>query len=497
MRTQKFINSLSFRVAVLIAVVLLICFSLFTYFARRSGLTVLEDIMHVKADAVSRLIKISLYDAMLNKRPDEIANFVSQIYSDSDILDLRILTSDYKTKWGKNKEAIEISKFKPDKFSPGEMYYLESSNGLKLINVLIAVPNEKRCQTCHKHSGSIRGYIYTKVSMHDIQRHISTHQKANYLMIAITLLVVAVLSVVIVQLVVIKPVNKFSAKISQISSQIKKLSIDEPVKIESRAEKFGVVEIDNLVDSFNDLIDKLNTAYLKLKSIYDERMKKADRMINVGQIAAGLAHEIKNPISGTLSALQIAINEFNLSESEKEILKEMRSQLMKVDRIIRELLQFARPKPLNLVPVEIVHLLARSFSLLEPKLKAKKIKVNVHVDESIEPLNLDPDRIQQVIVNILLNAIDAVKKGGEIKIELMQDENHVKLSIQDNGPGIPRDELEKIFEPFYTTKPGGTGLGLAICKQIIESHNGKIEVKSEQGKGSTFIILLPKNKQGE
>lgn len=235
----------------------------------------------------------------------------------------------------------------------------------------------------------------------------------------------------------------------------------------------------------------------------EEEVRKADRLAMMGTIAAGLAHEIKNPLGGIKGAAQFLARQ-ELDVNAQECLDIIVKEVDRVDRLLGELLTFTRPKKILFESLNLHELLDQIVLLQKPLSDQKKVKISREYDPSLPPILGEKDELHQVFLNFIKNALEAVPaKKGHLKISsrfmmnfrIRESEDKkpaqmVMVEITDNGPGIPEENLEKIFTPFFTTKESGHGLGLAITQRIVNEHGGLIRVQSEKGKGTTFQIYL-------
>jgi len=223
------------------------------------------------------------------------------------------------------------------------------------------------------------------------------------------------------------------------------------------------------------------------------RMSRADKLATIGELAAGAAHEIRNPLTAIQSSLQYLSTKIQ-AEKEKKLLTNALKETRRINEILSALLSFSRPSDVKKEKNNIIEILEDSLDLIS--IQAKKYKIKISRDYPTTPILLNSDKAQlkQLFLNILLNSAQAMKEGGELKIEVQPKDNHkILVTVTDTGEGIPEDKLDNIFNPFFTTKRGGTGLGLSICYGIIESHQGEIEVKSKANQGTTVLITLPLN----
>jgi PAS domain S-box-containing protein len=231
------------------------------------------------------------------------------------------------------------------------------------------------------------------------------------------------------------------------------------------------------------------------KKKIEEELFQATKHASVGRLAAGVAHEIGNPLASISSLVQELLTE-NVSSFEKDSLGTINQQVHRIARIVRNLGDFARLYPRQKVPMSIHEILEGTLSLVRYDRNFKKIAIHADVSET-PPIKIDPDQIQQVFLNLILNARDAMPDGGNLDISVKQVDGHVEMLFADTGHGIDADVRDKVFDPFFSTKGPtmGTGLGLSICYSIIKDHGGTIEIDSEKGKGTRFIIKIPVGEQ--
>ncbi len=241
----------------------------------------------------------------------------------------------------------------------------------------------------------------------------------------------------------------------------------------------GVVEVSV------DITDKKKT---------EDALHQAEKLAAVGRLAAGIAHELNNPLGNIVGYAKLLLKTGNLGDYEREKLSVIIEQAEKGSEIIRGLLEFSHERPLELKNISLNNSIERVLSTMAYMIEPAGIKVYKHLDK-IPPVEADESQIEQVLHNIILNAIQAIdgRENGIIEIRTSASDSTVQISISDNGPGIPKEHLSLIFDPFFTTKPPGkgTGLGLSISLEIIKKHGGSIWAESESGKGATFHIILP------
>ena len=247
---------------------------------------------------------------------------------------------------------------------------------------------------------------------------------------------------------------------------------------------------------------ELNTAHQELRN-YIQQLKEsqdqliqAEKLTSLGQMAASIAHEINNPLAGVLVYTQLLSKKVAGDTATKEqaldYLAKMEAELSRCSRIIRNLLDFARQKELTLRPVNVNQILEQVLPLVGHQAKLHNIEVVKEFSPSLPSVIADSDQLQQVFTNLTLNAIQAMPSGGKLTLRSSATDGEVRVDVQDTGCGIPKENMSKLFTPFFTTKEKGkgVGLGLAVVHGIIEKHKGRIEVQSEVGKGTTFSVYL-------
>ncbi|OGP73325.1 MAG: hypothetical protein A2V86_16455 [Deltaproteobacteria bacterium RBG_16_49_23] len=226
----------------------------------------------------------------------------------------------------------------------------------------------------------------------------------------------------------------------------------------------------------------------QLKKV-EERLALTERLTSLGELTAGVAHELRNPLAGIKINTQILSRKRDFPEMERRLLDSTLEGIGKIQKIVDDMLHFAKPKASHFKLEEINEVAESSLAIFQTKLKKGNISLLFQKGEALPKVWIDAHQIQQVLTNLMLNAIQAMEKGGTLALRTFSDgKNEVGIEVKDTGAGIPKSHLKKIFDPFFTTKSEGTGLGLSISINILGSHGATIDVVSEEGKGSTFII---------
>lgn len=224
----------------------------------------------------------------------------------------------------------------------------------------------------------------------------------------------------------------------------------------------------------------------------EERLLLTERLTSLGELSAGVAHELRNPLAGIKINTQVLLRKKDLPEMERKLLDSSLEGIGKIQKIVDDMLHFAKPKAAHFKEEEINKVAESSLAIFQTKLKKGNISLLFQKGEGLPKLWIDAHQIQQVLTNLILNAIQAMEKGGTLTIKTFSENGGgVGIEVRDTGAGIPKPHLKKIFDPFFTTKSEGTGLGLSITLKILESHGATIDVESQEGKGSVFTIHLP------
>ncbi|MCB2183880.1 MAG: HAMP domain-containing protein [Desulfobulbaceae bacterium] len=262
--------------------------------------------------------------------------------------------------------------------------------------------------------------------------------------------------------------------------------------------------------------DKLSDEFLELATVFNEMagslkeqclyMQHAERLAVVGELSAGLAHEVKNPLAGIKVSIEVLANDLPLNQEDRDVFYRIINEIHRIEALLKSLINYARPPEPRPKVIDVHELLASTiknakYSLVNPTnnvQSAKKIEFIRDFSSKKLEIMADQGQLQQVFLNLLLNAVDAIPAQGTITVKTRQESNGaMQISVSDNGKGIHSDNLGKIFKPFFTTKPKGTGLGLSICKRLIELHDGTIHLSSQLGEGTTVYITLPEKHQPE
>ncbi len=227
----------------------------------------------------------------------------------------------------------------------------------------------------------------------------------------------------------------------------------------------------------------------------NEEVARHKRLAALGKLSAGIAHEIRNPLSSIRGLAQFVYNSFSKTDERKEDLNTIIQEVDRLNKLVVQVLDFAKLKKPNLTPFSLNDLIRKIVELFKLEIKDKQIKFDLELSPDISQIQADEDQVRQITMNVIINAIQAILRKGEIKIKtesaLLKGEPAIKLIIEDSGIGITEEDFSQIFDPFFSTKERGSGLGLSIVYKLVEGHQGEIKVESKEGKGTKFVIFLP------
>ncbi len=322
--------------------------------------------------------------------------------------------------------------------------------------------------------GRVIGYIWANEFTADIQAQISAMTRQAYLAILLGL-ILGIAGVVFL-------VGRLATDIGRIKGGLMDLKNDLTHELPRLGGEMGEISA-----AINDMARSL-TAKRRL----EEQVQRAERLALAGELAAGLAHEIRNPMMAVKGFAQLLREEITPAE-QREYSDIIIRETGRMNRLIEELLTFARPPAAGVGPADINTVVADSLLLIEPKAARSRIELVRSLAPALPRVNVDSERLKQVLINVLINASQAVDHDGEIRASTYfePDDGTVRVSVADTGVGISPENIAKLFDPFFTTKEGGTGLGLSVAGRLMESWGGKILVDSTLGRGSVFTLVLP------
>jgi signal transduction histidine kinase len=339
--------------------------------------------------------------------------------------------------------------------------------------------------------------IRLTVSVRSAMSRLRTAQQLTVLFVALDALFILIVGYVIMTRLIVTPIRRLGLAIERVAAgdHASRVSLASRNEIGILAKSFNHM-LDRLFEgqqALHDQVEALRRAKRELE-IAQDAIVRSEKLASVGRLAAGLAHEVGNPLSAVLGLVEHMRDQPEIETSERqEILERVNRELLRIHGIIRDLLDYSRAEDDEPAPVVLSEILSTAQRLAKAQPRFRDVALEVGTNGPIPSVSVNSDRLLQVILNLLLNAADAVGGSGVVSLTASASDGDVRITVADDGMGISPEALGKIFEPFYTTKPPGqgTGLGLAICDSIIEAMGGRIEVDSQPAEGTRFHVLIP------
>ncbi len=527
MRITKF---LAVRLFIIVLLVMLVATSIFTAvmlnWQTEKYLTITTD----WALRTSDVIKKSTHYSMLENRREDIYQTISTLGTEPGIEAIRIYNKKgeitFSTVDGEVGKYVNVNAeacnacHQPGKPLPSGgnaalTRIFHSSRGYRVLGVITPIKNEPSCYNapCHEHPSSqtVLGVLDVMLPLQGMDASLVKLRHSTYIGGAFMVLSVTIFSGIFIWIMVNIPVRK----LTQGTHEITKGNLDYRIRVRSSD------EIGDLADSFNRMTEELGRARDELTEwaqTLEERveqktdelrralsnMVQMEKMASLGKLSASVAHELNNPLAGILAYAKLLKKKIGKGNLTEESTKEIESELAMIadesarcGNIVNNLLLFSRQKVGEFQPQSLAPVVEQSLKLIAHHLSMNNVRCELDLPEKPIEAICDPQQMEQALIALEINAIEAMPDGGILKIgmRLLEKEGEVEIRVSDNGIGINAEDLDHIYEPFFTTKKDGkgTGLGLAVVHGIVERHNGKIEVQSTPGTGTTFILRLPLN----
>ncbi len=250
-------------------------------------------------------------------------------------------------------------------------------------------------------------------------------------------------------------------------------------------------EIGDLGRNFNYMMQQVRESRKEIETMHRTQMSRAEHLATLGELATGLAHEIRNPLAGIAGVIEIIGRDLPPTSPAREMVKDVRTEINQINRILTDLLETARPHPPQMMRSNLNTTVEHAVMLARQQVLSQPIKIELERAPNLPDVEHDSDQIHQVVLNLMLNAVQAIDGPGTVKVAIGSRDDCARIAVTDTGRGIPEPQISQIFRPFFTTKGNGTGLGLSLVRRIVDEHHGHINVTSKVGKGSTFEVLIP------
>jgi two-component system NtrC family sensor kinase len=521
----RLVGSLSSKLLVLLISSMAIVFGLLGYLNIQLHRKHLEQNALADAVRINSVIKRNTSYYMLRNQRDGLYHIIGDLAHESGMIRIRIIDDQGRISFSSDpseaNKIVDQSLAVHDSISAGMQPYRFSARaqgvrtyglpgGERALGVVSPIENSSTCSSaeCHAHPAEVAtlGVLDTDISLSTTDKSVaeSTRQVLLYTILAV--LGVALLTAAFVRQMLHDPLTALKEGTHRVGSG------DLGYQIQIRTHG----EIADLATSFNVMSCQLNQAQKEinawtrtleqrvdektrqLSGAYEE-MLRVERMASIGKLAAVVAHEINNPLAGILTYAKLLKKRLGrAAEVDSEnigMLDLMESESRRCGEIVRNLMTFGRPTSMNCEPADLNAILDRCYRLVQHHLELKSIELHLKLAPDLPHVRCDAGQIEQVLLALVMNAIDAMSSGGNLTLATRKtaDPNEVQIEVRDDGVGMPPEILANMFEPFFTTKERGRGLGLglAISRNIVQRHQGKIEVSSEPGRGTIFQITLP------
>ncbi len=525
-RWTRSTQSLSAKLVILLLAAMTLVFGLLGYLNVRLQRQHLESITLASAERVSDVIKRQASYYMLRNEREGLYHSISEIGNERGVVHIRIFNRQGRITYSSDPKEINTlvdeqaeacnrchaqaqpltHLDRPDRF---RTYRLAS--GERVLGIINPIENSPECSNadCHAHPPAQRvlGVLDTDLSLAaaDASLAQANRQTLEYTLLAV--IAISCLTAVFIWRVVQKPLKALEEGTARLGSG----ELGYQVEIRSRDELADVAAAFNKMSGqLKDAHEELNGWNQTLAARVEQKTKELNRvyeqmfivekMASIGRLAAVVAHEINNPLAGILTYAKLLKRRLSpaTGAEQKEVLSSVEmieSESRRCGNIVKDLLTFGRTTSISYEPADLNKVIEHSVRLVKHKLDLAGVHLEVDLAQDLPMIRCDPSQTEQVILALVMNAVDAMPNGGNLKLRTLQRilSSEVEIQVEDDGTGIPKDALPHLFEPFFTTKERGhgLGLGLAISRSIVERHQGRIEVKSELGRGTKFTITLP------
>ncbi len=501
----KMFNSVKFRISITAFLIISVIMLFSTLRDIKQTELKLINGQKEKAVLLSERITHGIMVLMLKNRWQDLQTFMESVTKDStELKGIRIFLPENGTIVSSSEPSdIGLKTYQNDleilnNKERREEAFLVIRDDQRFASKLTAIENQPVCHRCHGSDKKVLGVLGIEISLSAVEESIKAFEKEHFLDAIIGFLFMGGGIIFLVSILIDRPIKKMIKVIRRIEDG------DLSAKMEvEKNDEFGL-----MAKSFNSMLESLDAAQQEIAMCHADQMQRAAKLASLGEIISGIAHEIKNPLTGISCAVQVFQSEMNEDDDRRAVTTEILNHVKRLDRTVKDLLNYAKPKPPSFMPLKANEILEKAVFFVYPEAKKQNVIISTQVEGEVSDVMMDPDQMQQVFLNLLINAVQAMPDGGQLKIyileadlkdtaidsrlkELLPGETAVTINFEDTGKGIDEEYMHSIFDPFFTKKSKGTGLGLAISQRIVQEHGGEITVKSEINKGSVFTIYLP------
>jgi len=524
----RFTQSLATKLTACVVGSMALLLGLYGYWHLRLWRLSQQEMVFQSADRNSDIIWRSIRYSMLRNQREEVFHIINTIGHEPGISRIRIFNNEGQITF--STDAKEVGQFVDKKAEacyachaqaqpltrlnrPDRLRIYKAPDSTRILGLIQPIENEPDCSNaaCHAHSArdQVLGVLDTNLSLAAVDQVVARSQRQIAVFTIASIILLSLISAGLIRITVHKPVRRLTAATRHVAEG----ELDHSLPVDSGD------ELGSLAASFNRMTEQLKRAQeenqewthtlearvqektVELERAY-HRLVQSEKMASLGKLAAVVAHEINNPLAGILTYSKLVSrlvdkgleNEARRKDAKTD-LQEIEEESRRCGTIVKNLLTFARQVPFNPQKNDLGEVVERCLLLVGHQCELQQVEVESRLDPKTPAIYCDAGQIQQVLLALLMNAVQAMPQGGRLKVETsyQAERGEARITVSDEGMGIPEDVLPHIFEPFFTTKAEGkgVGLGLAIAFGIVQQHRGNIEVLSTPQKGTTFTVTLP------
>ena len=524
----RFTHSLATKLTACVVGSMALLLGLYGYWHLRLWRLSQQEMVFQSADRTSDIIWRSIRYSMLRNQREEVFHIINTIGHEPGISRIRIFNNEGQITF--STDGKEVGQFVDKKAEacyachaqaqpltrlnrPDRLRIYKAPDGTRVLGLIQPIENEPDCSNaaCHAHAAGnqVLGVLDTNLSLASVDQVVARSQRQIAVFTVASIILLSLISAGLIRVTVHKPVRRLTAATRHVAEG----ELDHSLPVDSGD------ELGSLAASFNRMTEQLKKAQeenqdwtrtlearvqdktVELERAY-HRLVQSEKMASLGKLAAVVAHEINNPLAGILTYSKLVSrlvdkgleNEARRKDAMTD-LQEIEEESRRCGTIVKNLLTFARQAPFNPQKNDLGEIVERCLLLVGHQCELQQVEVDCHLDPKTPAIYCDAGQIQQVFLALLMNAVQAMPQGGRLKVETsyQAEGGEVRITVSDEGLGIPEGVLPHIFEPFFTTKAEGkgVGLGLAVAFGIVQQHGGNIEVSSTPQKGTTFAVTLP------
>src|SRR6266567_6863318 len=447
----------------------------------------MERGLHDRAEFFAGMITSGLTNVMLQGTPEQLPEMLAMVARHrADLETVSVIRGDGEVRVSSEGSLVGTKPWGDLRQISGTSIFAAPGGNEGQYAVLHPIPNAEVCARCHGAESRVNGWLdlrFTRAPALQLRA-----QLGHTLAFSATVAFVILLAIAwwLQGRETIRPLHRLVGAMRQAESGDLAVRADN-----GRPDELGVA-----ARGFDAMLAALRRSQTELEAFYRERMVRADRFAAVGELATGLAHEIKNPLAGLSGALELLAEDLAGSPRQAEVVGEMRHQVSRLGNTMESLLSFARPPKARLRTTDVNATLEKVLFLVRQQRRAASVEITSESGKDLPLVLADPNQLEQVFLNICLNACQAMDGKGKLRLRTVEVEGRVTIEIEDDGPGIPAEVRAHIFKPFFTTKREGNGLGLAISARIVAEHGGHIGYRCPPAGGTISTVTLQQARPG-